>query len=291
MAEQELPTNWGRWGDDDERGTLNLIDDAATSRAVAEVRTGRHVSLARTVTPVPFSAGLSPVGAPAIMPAAALQAINFTGVQPLAMTDTLVVNIHNAASTHMDAVAHIPFEQKVYPGIPLAESVTPIGVRHGSADVFGEGIVTVGVLLDLASDGGALAEDKRIEAPDLENALVRAGVELLAGDAVVVRAGWDTNQPLGQSVPGLDLSAISWLHEKDVSVYLGDVGDSRPPMMPMPLHQVALARLGMPLVDAVAVDELAEVCRSEQRWSFMLVLSPPRFTGTTGLPVNPIAIF
>lgn len=165
--------------------------------------------------------------------------------------------------------------------MPLAEAVAPLGVRHGSADSFGEGIITRGVLLDLAPDGGALAEDKRIGASDLETALTQVGVELLAGDAIILRAGWDTNQPLGHPVPGLDLSAISWLHDKGVSVYLGDVSDSRPPTMPMPLHQVALARLGMPLVDAVAVDDLAEACSSEQRWTFMLVLAPH------GLPGRP----
>ena len=72
-----------------------------------------------------------------------------------------------------------------------------------------------------------------------------------------------------------------------VSVYLGDVGDPRPPTFTMPDHQVALARLGLPLVDAAALDNLATTCRAEHRCSFMLVLAPPPITG---LAVNPIAI-
>jgi hypothetical protein len=80
------------------------------------------------------------------------------------------------------------------------------------------------------------------------------------------------------------------LDEHGVSVYVGDIGDSRPPTFPLPLHQVALAQLGMPLVDAANLDELGNVCRTAGRSAFMLVLAPPRITGTTGLVVNPLAI-
>ncbi|OAP21868.1 putative cyclase [Amycolatopsis sp. M39] len=106
-------------------------------------------------------------------------------------------------------------------------------MTHGSADRFGEAIVTRGVLLDLAPGGGT----------DLDAALERAGATLSAGDAVAVRGGWDINQPLGQPVRELDLSAVRWLSERGASV---SVGDARPSRFPMPLHQVALARLGLP---------------------------------------------
>jgi kynurenine formamidase len=289
MEHVELPTNWGRWGSDDEMGTLHLIDAAARARAAAEVRSARHVSLARVADPVPFSGG-APIGGTTVMPAAVLQTLNFTGVRPMAMTDALVINTHNAGLTHLDAVAHVPVGDKVYPGVPLGDAVTTAGVRHGSSDVFGGGILTRGVLLDLAP-GGQLAADCRVQAADLDDAVQRADARVQSGDAVVVRGGWDTNRPLDQPVPGLSLDAVGWLHDYGVSLYLGDIGDARPWSPPLPVHQVALARLGMPLVDATAVDELAEVCRTEQRHSFMLVLAPPPISGATGLPVNPIAIF
>jgi len=168
--------------------------------------------------------------------------------------------------------------------------VTPTGVRHGSADHVGAGVVTRGVLLDLAP-GGRLDEHHRVGAADLDRALAAAGTTVQPGDAVAVRGGWDTNVALGHPVPGPELSAVQWLHEHGVSIYLGDIGDARPSSFPLPLHQVALARLGLALVDAVAVNELADVCTAEARASFMLVLAPPLVTGTTGLPVNPIAIF
>lgn len=289
MTETDHPSNWGRWGDDDQLGTLHLIDAAARKRAAAEVRSARHVSLARIVEPVPFSGG-PPIGGTATMPAAVMQTLNFTGVRPMAITDSLVINTHNAGLTHMDAVSHVPVQDKIYPGVPLGDAVTMGGVRHGSSDAFGAGILTRGVLLDLAPDG-QLDAQHRVEAADLDHALQRAGTDLHGGDAVVVRGGWDTNQPLDQPVPGLGVGAVSWLHDHGVSVYLGDIGDARPWSPPLAVHQIALARLGMPLVDATSVDELADVCREETRHSFMLVLAPPRIRGATGLPVNPIAVF
>ena len=52
-----LPGNWGRWGEDDERGTLNLVTDEVRARAAREVRTGRSVSLALPIHPAPLLSG------------------------------------------------------------------------------------------------------------------------------------------------------------------------------------------------------------------------------------------
>lgn len=84
---------------------------------------------------------------------------------------------------------------------------------------------------------------------------------------------------------------MHWLNEHGASIYIGDISDARPARFPMPMHQIALARLGLPLVDAADLEALAQHCEASNRWSFMLVLAPPRITGTTGLVVNPIAVF
>lgn len=290
MSEIQYPTNWGRWGEDDELGTLNLIDDAARIRATAEVQDATSVSLARSTIPTPMTTHLGPVGTQATVPAAVMQVVNFNGYKPMAVTDSLLINTHNAGLTHLDAVAHVPVGDEIYPGVKLDDAITPIGVRRGAADHVAAGIVTRGVLLDLAPDG-RLEAGKRVGRTELDTALDRADTSVHPGDAIVVRGGWDLNQPLTEPVPGLDLSAVEWLDEKGAALYIGDIGDSRPPTFPMPMHQVALARLGLPIVDVAQPDELARRCAERQRWSFLLVLAPPRITGTTGLAVNPIAIF
>jgi kynurenine formamidase len=291
VIDHDLPHNWGRWGDSDEIGTLNLIDDAARTRAAAEVRDATSVSLARTTRPAPLTTSLSPVGSPATVPAPVMQIVNFNGIKPPAITDSLLINTHNAGLTHLDAPIHMPVDDKVYPGVPLQDAITPVGARHASADHASAGLVTRGVLIDLAPNGGRLDANHRVSGTDLDEALQRTGTSAHPGDAIVVRAGWDVDQPMTEPVPGLDLSAVRWLNGHGAALYIGDISDSRPPSFPMPMHQVALARLGLPLVDAAHLDDLADACARQQRWSFMLVLAPPRISGTTGLPVNPIAIF
>ena len=122
--------------------------------------------------------------------------------------------------------------------------------------------MTRGVFLDLAPGGGSPEADRRIGGADLDAALELAETELFPGDAVAVRGGWNTNRPLDQPVPGLDLSAVRWLGEHGASFYIGDISDARPLRPPLPMHQVALARLGLPLVDAADLDELAEACET-----------------------------
>ena len=95
-------------------------------------------------------------------------------------------------------------------------------------------------------------------------------------------------------VPGVSVGAVRWMHRRGVSLYTGDIEDARPPLnpgAPAPLHKIALVRLGMPLIDAANVEELAAVCAELSRYSFLLALAPPRILGMTGIPVNPLAIF
>ncbi|MFI5611440.1 cyclase family protein [Amycolatopsis sp. NPDC051903] len=292
--ELELPDNWGRWDDDDERGTLNLITREACLRAAAEVRTGRWVSLALPIEPTPI---LSGPFVPAETRESPVQQLVLHPEHPAdsvcASLDVLVVTNHHPRSTHLDALAHIAGDGTVYPGRPLAESVTPAGVHHGSSAAFSTGIVTRGVLLDLAGEG-PLPEGHAVTARDLEGAEEHAGVRVESGDALVVRCGWEFTPDPARSSPGLSLDAVRWMHHRGVSLYAGDIGDAFPPLdpaVPFPLHAVALTRLGMPLIDAANVDDLAALCAELGRYAFLLTAAPPRVSGATGLPVNPIAVF
>ncbi|WP_211262212.1 cyclase family protein [Nitriliruptor alkaliphilus] len=210
-----------------------------------------------------------------------------------ANVDIILITNHHPRSTHLDAVAHIAEGELVYPGRPLASSVTPGGVHHGSTVAFGEGIVTRGVLLDLAADG-PLAEGHGVTATDLEEAERRQGVRVEEGDALVVRCGWDFTPDPTKRSPGMSVNAVRWMHDRGVSLYVGDIGDAFPPLDPQvafPMHAVGLTRLGLPLVDAANVEDLVAVCRELGRYSFMLVAAPPRIANLTGVPVNPVAIF
>lgn len=286
----ELPSNWGRWGNDDELGTLNLITDEVRERAAREVRTGRSVSLAVPIHPAPvFSGPFAPQTAE-VSPVQQIMA--YTGNPPLANADVMLVTNHHTMSTHLDALAHITVDGRVYPGRPANESVTMGGVQHGSTTAFAAGIVTRGVLLDLAVDG-PVPVDHAVTSQDLDAAEKRHGVRVESGDALVARFGWVATRYRGNPMPGMSIDALRWMHDRGVSVYAGDLADAHPPQPggPPAMHGVGLPRLGMPLIDAVDADELAAACAELGRYSFLFVAAPPRIHGMTGVPVNPVAIF
>jgi kynurenine formamidase len=283
----DLPDNWGRWGEDDESGTLNLITDAVRARAAAEVRTGRAVSLAMPVRPAPIVMGPFAPRTREVSPVQQLMALT---PHPLdASADVMLVENH-AVWTHLDALSHQAIDGLVYPGRPMAGSVTPAGVTHGSTTAFASGVVTRGVLLDLAADGPLSGGP--VTGGDLDAAEERQGVTLEPGDALVLRGGRTLKD--APPVPGVSVDAVRWMHRRGVSLYAGDIEDARPPLTPgapAPMHKIALVRLGMPLIDAANVEELAAVCAQLSRYSFLLAVAPPRILGLTGIPVNPLAIF
>ena len=286
----EAVSNQGRWGADDELGTLNHITDEVRARAVSEARLGRFVSLgaridASTVIPGPMAAASPPFG-----PVIATRF--YTGSPPMSMAEQLSVNTHHPQLTHLDALTHTVVDNKVYPGVPVTERATFRTIVKGSSAAFSGGIVTRGVFLDLAP-GGRLPERFPITGAVLDDACERAGVEVLPGDAVVLRSGWRELEP-GRDTAGFTPDGVRWLGEKSVSVYAGDIGDSEPildPGNPTPLHRIGLVHLGLLLCDVTDPDELAGVCAELGRRTFMLVFAPMRVDGLTGLPVNPLAIF
>ncbi|WP_309617152.1 cyclase family protein [Salinibacterium sp.] len=290
MTGAEILTNRGRWGSADERGTLNFITPEASARGAAEVRTGLSVSLAYPVTPVPLAAPV-PFGANP-MPAGVMQVMTYTGSPSKAMVDLLVINTHHASVTHIDALAHVPIDGQVYPGVDLDAAVVRGTVAHGSTTAFAAGLTTRGVFLDLASSGRVEA-GREITSADLDAAEERSGLHVESGDALALRAGWDVGASIGQTVPVLTLDAVGWLARREISLYLGDVGDP-PPIRPgivMALHGVALPQLGLPLIDNPDLSGLAEMCARTGRNAFLLALAPLRIHGLTGVPVNPLAIF
>lgn len=287
---EAAPSNWGRWGLDDELGTLNFITDGVRARAVAEARTGRVVSLAVPIAPVPLGGAFASGGH--AMPPAVTQTLTFTGTASVAFTDMLTINVHHHHSTHVDALAHVNCDGMVYPGLPADEVITGGTVRQSSSTPFTAGVLTRGVLLDLAP-GGALGADHRVTAEDLDEAERHSRVRVESGDALVLRGGWTLSPQTAAEMPILTLDAVKWLGDHEVSLFASDVGD-KPPTVPggsAVVHKIALGRLGMPLVDGPRLDELGRVCRELGRHSFLFVLGTIPVTGATGLPVTPLAIF
>ncbi len=291
LAFHDTLSNWGRWGDEDQLGTLNLITPEVTAAAAATVRSGRTVSCARPLDTVPSADNPTPV------------AHHMTGTASEGMgADYFAISPHGFATSHIDALCHIFHEGKLYNGYP-AEAVTAHGATKLGIHRLRDGIVTRGVLLDIPARRGveALEPGEPIFPEDLEAAEAAAGVQVRAGDALLVRTGrwqwrrangaWD----VGSLAAGLDASCLPWLRERDVAALgsdgVSDVLPSRVDGVGMPIHTVVIVALGVHLLDNLDLEGLAAVCAEETRWEFLFTVAPLLLRRGTASPVNPIALF
>ena len=182
-----------------------------------------------------------------------------------------------------------------------ASEVKSTGARRNSIMCDRDGIVGKGVLLDLPRAQGVpyLAAEHMATVEELEAAEAALGVFVGKGDLVMVRLGRDPRrEALGdQAVPGLHPTVCAWLAERQAAVLGGDgVHDPIPSGVAhrdwaMPIHMIALAAMGLHLLDNLDLEPLARTCAELERWEFQLVAAPLRIEGGTGSPLNPIAIF
>jgi kynurenine formamidase len=284
-------SNWGRWGDEDELGALNLITPEVTAAAAAAVRSGRTVSCARPLDTRPSADNPQPV------------AHHMTGTATEGMgADYFAISPHGFSTSHLDALCHIFHEGKLYNGFPT-EAVTAHGATKLGIDKLRAGIVTRGVLLDIPALRGvdALEPGEPIFPEDLEAAEKKAGLQVQPGDALLVRTGrwtwrrangpWDA----GSLAAGLDASCLPWLRGRDVATLgsdgVSDVLPSRVDGVGMPIHTTVIVAMGVHLLDNLDLDNLATACAEEARWEFLFTVAPLVLRRGTASPVNPIALF
>jgi len=286
----ERSSNAGRWGVDDELGTLNLITDDKRRRAAELIRTGHLISLAIDMSKIPSSKNQKPLLHLPLRQPTSDSVTDFFGLEP-----------HGYAFTHLDAVAHCNWEGRVYNGRTLDEVWTSDGLSFGSIHAQRQGIFTRGVLLDVCGAAGQrfLEAGEYVTLAHLEAAeqLVPAGVE--SGDAIFVYTGLDVRETeLGAEDithrAGLHAECLDWIHDRDVAVYSGDCVERVPypsAVMPLPLHQVGLGSIGLVLLDCPDLASLVEHCRGSARREFAFAAAPLRLPFGTGSPVNPMALF
>jgi len=299
----ERVKNWGRWGAEDEKGTLNYITAERRARAASQIKSGRAVSCARNFpvhphpeNPYPAQHHMVIAGDDPCIP----------GIKGLEVsTDYIGIAFHGMASSHIDALCHVFVEGRMYNGHP-ATDVKSTGARRNTIMCAKDGIVGRGVLLDLPAAKGVpfLDPDVEVTSADIEAAEKFHRVKVEEGDIVLIRFGRDkrretvpTTTPDGQKLAGLHAECADWLHGNCVAVLGGDgIHDPLPSgqryeRWPIPIHMCALAGMGLHLLDNLDLEALAEACKEEGRWSFFLTIAPLRIEGGTGSPVNPVAVF
>jgi kynurenine formamidase len=219
----------------------------------------------------------------------------------MSAVDAVMIEPHGYEITHIDALGHVGMDGRSYNDRVFDDIVTRDGLMFGSVLPFGDGIVTRGVLLDIArsQDRRYLERGEEVTPADLERAEAWAGVRVGTGDALVVRIGLEPRERETGSMSyeirtGLGIDCIPWLAEREVAMFGGDCFDKLPsgdPTYTHPLHSVGIARMGLVLLDHIAVEELGEACVAEGRWEFFFGVAPLRIPKATGSPVNPLCLF
>jgi kynurenine formamidase len=289
---------WGRWGDDDQRGTVNLVTPEKIVEAAGLVRLGLPVSLAR-----PF-----PVAPAANNPNPAehyLRRRERGEHGEGSVTDYAGVNCHGKATTHLDALCHVWNHDGMWNGRSADDVVTGDGVTFGDIEQFADGITTRGVLLDVPAyrDVSYVEWEEQITGAELDAVARAGGIDVRPGDALVIHGGreaWDRAHPRPWGapdpdgvyrLPGLHASCLDYFHDTDCSLIVWDMMDAVPNEYGVPhCTHAAIFALGLPLLDNALIEPLTQVCRRENRTDFLLTVAPLRIVGGTGSPVNPIAL-
>lgn len=289
---QEI-SNWGRWGEEDELGTLNLITPQKRIAAARLVTEGVTVSLALDLNKRRDALNANPFEH-------VLSVGQFGGHQVAG--DRYAVQYHGFAHSHVDGLPHFAHKGKLYNGFSVdvlrPEGAEKLGIHNAK-----NGIFTRGVLVDMPwlRDVDFLEPGTAITLADLEAWEARTGVTVASGDVLLIRTGrWERVRQKGQwnfleKAAGAHASVATWLKARDVAVIGSDgVSDVMPSHVEgrvNPLHELVLVGLGMPILDNLDLDALAQEARRRHRWTFLFVGAPLRVPGGTGSPLNPLAVF
>lgn len=284
--------NAGRWGGDDELGTLNYITNNKRISAARLVQDGRALSIARNLDTVQSSTNPAPVR----------HTMCYQSHYPIGCVDALVLDTHGFAITHLDAVAHVYRGNDVYNNRVAERVALPTGLAFGDILAQKDGVFTRGVLLDICAVRGVpwLQPDDGVYERDLIAAEIRQGIRVESGDCIFVYTGLQKRESvegperLDHRV-GIMPDALRWMHKREIAVYSGDCVDAFPnpygPRYALYFHAIALAAMGLILLDIPALEPLVELCTELGRTEFLLTMAPLRLKGGTGCPVNPIALF
>jgi kynurenine formamidase len=280
---------------EDRRGALNNLTPAHVLAAIGEVRSGQTVSLAAPIETTASRDNPEPCSHEMInADRMAAPGLHFA-------TDSLAMNVHGNADSHIDALCHVIYDGALYNGVDPG-TVTPGEGTVLSIDVARDGIAGRGVLLDIPRVRGVswLEPGDHVTAADLEAAEHAQHVRIRTGDLLFVRVGhrrrrdelgaWDA----ARARAGLHPTTLSLLAERGIAALGSDGNNDTAPSttagIDFPIHVLAINAMGLHLLDYLQFEELVPRCEDTDRWTFLCVIAPLRLPSATGSPVNPIAI-
>jgi kynurenine formamidase len=297
-------SNWGRWGADDQLGTINFIGPAQRKRAAALVREGVSVSCSRPIsTDITADTTVQPMRFMVDSGEGRDTASLERNLQRRGAAEFIGMVFHGYTITHVDTPAHYFWNGRMYNGRSCNLVTSREGAQAEAVDLLRDGVVTRGVLLDVAAlKGRWLEAGEGVMPEDLEAAEKAQNVRVEPGDVLLVRTGYYARRraegprnPGKDGTPAVHVASLPWIRERSVAMLGTDTHNDVTPL-PYPqignaLHVVSLVGMGMWLIDNGNLEELSQACATYRRWEFMLTIAPLVLERVTGSPVNPIAVF
>ena len=314
MAEllgEDTPKNWGKWGPDDEVGSLNYLDAAQVLRGVASVKTGEVFTLQ---CPMGHPHG-DPVfpGRTGVEREMVFDQDSFKpGGNGPAFPGGIRYSDDKATmflqgSTQYDALGHAWYDDTLWNGVS-AEETNGGGMKRNSIMPIAErGAVGRGVLIDMARYRGKdwLDKGETFTHEDLEEAANAQGTPIQDRDIICIRTGWlkywyaVPNEEFYQGLvePGLTYSRelVEWFQRREIPNLVTDTIANEVTADPvsgvtLPLHAALLRNLGVSLTEITWLDDLAGACAADGRWDFLYTAAPLKVWEACGSPVNPVAV-
>jgi kynurenine formamidase len=300
-------SNWGRWGADDQIGTLNNVSPEDVINAGKLIKKGKVFSLGLSLKE-PIQSGLfggrwNPIHT-MLATGTDAAAGNQDVPSPYLRYADDAINMPCQASTQWDALCHIFLDDKMYNGYDAklvdARGAKKLGIEHVRDKMAGRG-----VLLDIARFKGveSLDDGYAIINTDLDACAKQQGVEIRKGDFVIVRTGHqercltkkDWSGYGGGNAPGVAFETCYWIREKDIAAICTDtwgceVRPNETNEANQPWHWVVIPAIGISMGEIFYLKELAEDCEADGIYEFFFSGPPLIFTGATGSPINPQAI-
>lgn len=306
---KDAPSNWGKWGSDDEIGSLNYLTPAEVMRGIRHVKQGKVITLQRLINHPkgdPVSQGRTQARMSMLTDESSWDkqgAPRLPGGVHYA-DDYIETFLHGCG--HYDGLGHVWYDGKIWNGYDARTTVG--GMRKaGVLPIAEKGVVGRGVLLDMARYRGkaALEKGETFTHEDLEACAASQGTKIENRDILLVRTGFlNAFYEVGReefyegfNEPGLTYSMelVRWFQGMEIPNLVTDTISNEVTFEPnsgvvLALHCALMRNLGVVLTEIIDLNRLAEDCAADNQWTFLYVAAPLKVAQGTGSPVNPVVI-
>ena len=295
--------NWGRWGNDDQLGTLNFISPSAVTQAATEIEQGRSISLSIPLNSNgPQDGTLNRFNPIHLMIRHGGEAL-IEGIDNQIHSADDVILMALQCGTHWDSLAHVFHKGRIFNGHSIGE-VNGYGAKKNGIERMSQSLVGRGILLDIPKlrKSKWLEPSERITPEDLDLAVDKEGLKVKEGDILLVRTGQmglakergNWKDFMSRKIPGLSVKCLEWISAHKIAAVASDnwaveVVPYETEQILLPLHIIAIVYMGLTLGEVFDLEELSRDCERDGRYSFFFSGAPLPFTGAVGSPVNPIA--